>query len=172
MARIHYLDYDNADEKVRQAYDEQKKAAGGYVTNMKRTLLRSLPAYKALMQWYPLHDEVEKLIGKRGVSIFCHAISSENECLLCSLFFRKDLARQGISLENLEFTEQEKLLASFGRQIARSSTKITDDFFELLKQYFSEEQIVTLVGFAVLMVATNLVNNTLDIELDDNIKPE
>lgn len=171
MPRINYLDYENTTEEVKQAYDKQKKNAGGYVTNMKKTLLRSLPAYHALMEWYPLKDEVLKLVGERGVTIFCHAISSENDCLLCSMYFRKEFAEQGISLKDPQFTEKELLLEDFGRQIARNSDKITDEFFDKLKVFFSEEEIVTLVGFAVIMVATNLVNNTLQIEIDDSIKP-
>lgn len=56
MPRIEYLNYDIASPEVQQAYDKQKAGAGGYVTNMKKILLRSLPAYHALMEWYPLRD--------------------------------------------------------------------------------------------------------------------
>ena len=170
MPRIEYLNYDIASPEVQQAYDKQKAGAGGYVTNMKKTLLRSLPAYYALMEWYPLRDEVQKFIGDRGVAIFCHAISTEDECLLCSTYFRRDFAELGISLKDPQFTEQEELLESFGRQLARNSVQISDVFFDRLKTFFSEEEIVALVGFGVIMVATNLVNNTLKIEIDDNIK--
>lgn len=171
MPRIDYLDYDNASKETKDAYDKQLKSSGGYVTNMKRTLLRSLPTYNALMEWFPLHDEISKFLEKRSVTIFCHSISTENECLLCSLYFRKELKELGISPDKFELTEKEELLASFGRQIAKNSKQISDNLFVQLKQYFSEEQIVALVGFAVIMIATNLVNNTLDIEIDENIKP-
>ena len=171
MPRIEYLNYEEASDEVKKAYDKQKASAGGYVTNMKKTLLRSLPAFHALMEWYPLRDEVQKIVGDRGITIFCYAISSENDCLLCSLYFRKEFADQGISLESPEFTEKELLLESFGRQIARKSDEITDKFFDQLKKHFSESEIVSLIGFAVIMVATNLVNNTLKTEVDDNIKP-
>jgi len=40
MPRIEYLNYDSASAEVQQAYDKQKAGAGGYVTNMKKTLLR------------------------------------------------------------------------------------------------------------------------------------
>ena len=172
MPRINYVDYENADQLTKQAFDDQKKSYGGYVTNMKRTLLRSLPAYKALMEWFPLHTEISKFLDKTSVVIFCHSISSENECILCSLYFRKELKELGIDPNKFKLTAKEELLASFGRQIAKNSKQISDDFIAQLKQYFTEEQIVALVGFAVIMVATNLVNNTFDIEIDDNIKPE
>jgi len=170
MPRIEYLNYDTTSIEVQLAYDKQKASAGGYVTNMKKTLLRSLPAYHALMEWYPLRDEVQTFIGDRGVAIFCHAISTEDECLLCSTYFRRDFAELGISLKDPQFTEKEELLESFGRQLARNSIQISDVFFDKLKSFFSEEEIVALVGFGVIMVATNLVNNALKIEIDDNIK--
>lgn len=172
MSRIDYVNYEKSDQQVKKAYDDQKIKAGGYVTNMKRTLLRSLPAYNALMEWFPLHEEISKFLDERSVAIFCHSISSENECILCSLYFRKELKKLGIDPAKFELSDKEELLATFGRQIARDSKKISNEFFDKLKLYFNEEQIVALVGFAVIMVATNLVNNTLDIEIDDNIKPE
>ena len=170
MPRIDYLNYQAAVTDVQQAYDKQKAGSGGYVTNMKKTLLRSLPAYHALMEWYPLRDKVQKFIGDRGVAIFCHAISTEDECLLCSTYFRRDFAELGISLKDPQFTEKEELLESFGRQLARNSVQISDVFFNRLKAFFSEEEIVALAGFGVIMVATNLVNNALKIEIDENIK--
>lgn len=171
MPRISYFDYDSAPEEIQKAYDTQKEAAGGYVTNMKQTLLHSLPAYTALMQWGPLRDEVAKFIGPRGVTIFCHAISDENNCLLCSLYFRKEFADLGVTAENIEFSDKEKLLEEFGRQIARNPKDISDDFFKQLKKHFTEVEIVNLTAFATIMIATNVLNNALQIEIDENIKP-
>ena len=169
MARLNYVNYDKVDDVIKAAYDEQKKAAGGYVTNMKKTLLHSLPAYHALMEWHPLREEVVKFIGNRGVSVFCHSISSGNECLLCSLYFVKELKEQGISLDNFKLSEQEELLSEFGRQITSNPNKISDDFFENLKRYFTDRQIVNLVAFAAIMSATNLVNSILQVEVDESL---
>src|SRR5688572_31623686 len=67
-------------------------ATGGRMTNMKWTLAHSPAALEALLQWYPLHDEVAPLLGERRTQIFCHAISAQNDCLICSTFFRRLLA--------------------------------------------------------------------------------
>lgn len=167
--RVGYFDYEKADENAKKAYDEQKKASGGYVTNMKRTLLQSLPAYNALMTWFPLRDEVLKLVGERGVAIFCHAISTEGDCLLCSLYFRKEFKGLGIDLKTVEFTDKEKVIEAYGRQIVRDANGVTDELFEKVQSYFSEKEIITLTTFATIMIATNLYNKALKINLDDNL---
>ena len=38
--------------------------------------------------------------------------------------------------------------------------------FSELKKFFTDEQIVTLTAFAGLMIATNLINNVLKVDLD------
>jgi alkylhydroperoxidase family enzyme len=167
--RIEYFDYQAADDQTKKAYDDRSKADGGYVTNMKKTLLRSLPAFKALMEWYPLHDELKKFLDGRSITVFCHAISTENECLICSTFFRRNFAALGVDLATLEFTEIEQLLEIFGRSLVKNPNGIDDEFFGKLKKFFSDEQLVLLTAFGGLMIATNVFNNTLNVDLDENL---
>ena len=62
MAYISMMDYDNAPEEARAAHDAHAKI--GRITNMKRTLLNSVPAFHALMEWYTLRDEaVARKVG-------------------------------------------------------------------------------------------------------------
>ena len=71
MPRVSMLEYEGAPPDVRAAFDEQV-AKNGRITNMKRTLLHSLPAYRAYMEWYTLRDEIQPFIGERGVVVFSH----------------------------------------------------------------------------------------------------
>jgi hypothetical protein len=168
--RIQYVDYNSASAEVKTAYENQVAHSGGYVTNMKKTLLRNLVSYEALMQWFPLRDEAEKFIGKRGVAVFCHALSEQNDCLLCSVYFRRELKELGFDIDNLSFSDEELLLERFGRALAKDANEIGDELFGELKSVFSEEQIVVLTSFAALMIATNLINKALNIELDDGLQ--
>jgi hypothetical protein len=52
-------------------------------------------ALEALLQWYPLYDQVVPLLGERRALVFCHAISIQNDCLICSTFFRRLFADGG-----------------------------------------------------------------------------
>ena len=74
---------------------------------MKLTLLHSVPAYHALMEWVPLEKTLEAFLGERAVNFFCYAISEENDCLLCSAFFRKILKELDIDFETFAFTSSE-----------------------------------------------------------------
>src|SRR4051794_18550347 len=94
MPRIVPVERDDATEEVRSAFDAGL-SRWGRMTNMKRTLLHSLPAYAALMQWYPLFDAVKMFAGERLAIIFAHAISSESGCLICTTFMRRILIDWG-----------------------------------------------------------------------------
>lgn len=169
MARIKPVEYSEASPAVQQAHDDHI-ANHGRMTNMKRTLLNSLPAFKALMEWYPLRDSVRSFLDDRSINYFCHAISTQNNCLICSTFFRKILVDGGLNPDNPVFSEKEQLLVDFGRCCSTDPFKIDDTMFSQLKKYFTDEQIVLLTSFAGLMIATNLINNALQVDLDDYLE--
>ena len=64
-------------------------------------------------------------------------------------------------------TEKEKALIEFGRQCVKDPNGAGDALFEKLKSFFIDSQIVLLTAFAGLMIATNLVNNALKIDIDE-----
>jgi hypothetical protein len=169
MSRIPLIEYETATAEAKREFDFQTEK-NGRITNMKRTLLHSLPAYKAYMEWYTLRDEIEPFIGKRGVIIFSHAISSQNDCLICSTFFRRFLIENGENPEDLLLDEQEQVLVAYGRQLVTNSNEVSDQLFARLKNFFTDQQIVLLTAFAGLMIATNLFNNALKVTLDDYLQ--
>jgi hypothetical protein len=169
MARIPIIEYENACEPARARFDDQV-AHNGRMTNMKKTLLNSLPAFDAMMQWYPLRDEARKFLTEREINIFCHAISTQNDCVICSLFFRKIMVDSGGSGYS-ELSKREKALLDFGKQCAANPHAVSDEMFAALKEHFNDEQIVLLTAFAALMIATNLINTVLKVDLDTYLEP-
>jgi len=168
MSQISQFDYDTAPPEARAAFDAEAKLRGS-VTNMKRTLLHSVPALKAYLEWYSLRDAIRPIIGDRGVVIFAHAISTENDCLLCSTFFRKALADLGLSPDGFTPTKDEEQLIAFGRAIASRPTAIEPVLWTRLKARYTEPEIVNLVAFAGLMIATNTFNSVIDVAVDDHL---
>jgi len=164
MPFIPMIDYDTASKEVREAHDRHAKI--GRITNMKRTLLNSVPAFNALMEWYTLRDEAAKFLSPLDINFFCYAISVQNDCLICSTFFRKILKDEQINFESFAFNPLEQTLVDFGRGMVTNPREIGDDMFEKLKQHFNDEQIVLLTAFGAIMIATNLINTTLKIPLD------
>lgn len=169
MPRIKPIEYSDASNSAKEQFDQQIKK-NGRITNMKKTLLHSLPAFHALMEWYPLRDSVHEFIGDKGVNYFCHAISSQNNCLICSTFFRKILKDAGEDPDNPVLSEKEQLLVDFGQRCVTDATKIDDLLFSKLRKFFNDEQIVLLTAFAGLMIATNLINNALQVDLDEYLE--
>jgi len=163
-------EYETAGEEVRREYDDQI-ARHGRITNMKRTLLHSVPAFRAYMEWYTLRDLIVPFIGERALSLFSYAISNGNNCLICSLFFRKILVDSGEDPDNPRLNDVERLLMELGRQIAVDPHAITDDVYDGLKLKFTEEQIVLLIAFAGIMYATNLFNTIAKVPLDEVLYP-
>jgi len=169
VALVSQVDYDSASEEVRREIDDQIRKHGR-VTNMKRTLLQSVPAFKAYMEWYTLAAEIEAFIGKRGLYIFSHAISTENQCLICSTFFRKILKDAGEDPSALVLSDREQLLSDYGRQLVSDPKNIPNELYERLQAAFNEKELLLLTAFAGLMIATNLINTALKVGLDDYLQ--
>jgi alkylhydroperoxidase family enzyme len=170
MSRIAPLDLDAAPPDARAAADAHVRTHAR-MTNMKRTLLQSLPAFKALMEWYPLRDTVQPFLGERLTTLFAHAISAETDCLICSTFFRRMLIQTGENPERLKLDDRETAVLEFGRALAVSPFTVPDQVYRRLEPYFTSAQIVSLTAFGAMMVATNVVNNALDIDLDEYLQP-
>jgi hypothetical protein len=165
MSRITPITPEQATGEMRRALDDGM-ARWGRMTNMKRTLLHSLPSYHALMQWYPVFDAVKAFLGERLAIIFAHAISSESDCLICTTFMRRILIEWGDDPNELRLDDKGDVLVAFGRAVAQAGSRVPKDLYEQLEKFFNAEQIVALTAFASLMVATNMINNVLEVDLD------
>ncbi|MBR0597492.1 carboxymuconolactone decarboxylase family protein [Sinanaerobacter chloroacetimidivorans] len=170
MAYISQVNYEDASQEVKEHFEDQIER-NGRITNMKKTLLHSVPAYKALMEWYTLRDVVKPFLGERGVNFFCYAISTENDCLICSTFFAQILDDLKIDFYSFAFTEKESAVIEYGRALVSNPHRISEELFSKLKKFFNEEEIVALTAFGSIMIATNLINTALKVELDEELVP-
>ncbi len=141
-------------------------ATGGRMTNMKWTLAHSPVALDALLQWYPLHDEIAPLLGERRTWLFCHSISTASDCLICSTFFRRLLIDAGENPDALELDDFDELIVDLGRRLAKDPHSVDDALHAQLKTRFTDAQIVTLIAFGAIMLATNVFNDALRVDLD------
>lgn len=146
---------------------DRQLAAHGRVTNMKRTLSRSPAALHALMTWYPLRDEVASFLGDRATTLFAYAVSTQTDCLICSTFFRRIIIDAGESPDQLQLDDRTNAVIEYGRAIAKDSNAVPDEVFDRVRALLNENQVVALTAFAAMMIATNIFNNALEIELDE-----
>jgi alkylhydroperoxidase family enzyme len=169
MARIAPLEYADADSAMQAEYDLQI-ARNGRVTNLKRTLAHSPVAFRALMEWYALRDEVQPFLGDRLTTLFAHAISSQTDCLICSTFFRRILIEAGDNPDRLDLDEREQAVVDYGRQLVQDPNRVTDELYGRLARHFQPRQIVALTAFGAMMIATNVFNNALRVDLDEYLQ--
>ena len=167
MARIEPLTTKEISPTVKAAFEHHVQEYGGRITNMKATLGRSLIAFEAYMQWYPLYTEVEKILGKRMASLYAHSISCAADCPLCSTFFRKIIIDSGETPEKLELSESEKDILNFGSGITKHKGNIADHLYNKIAVNYNESEMVILVAFAGIMIATNVFNNVIETEIDE-----
>ncbi len=170
MSRIARIDPNDAEPEARAELDKQL-AAHGRVTNMKRTLAHSSTALHALMTWYPLRDRVAAFLGERATTLFAHAISARTDCLICSTFFRRILVESGEDPDALALDDREQVVVDYGVQLARDANGVSDDLYERLAAFLKPAEIVDLTAFGALMIATNVVNNALRVDLDEYLEP-
>jgi alkylhydroperoxidase family enzyme len=170
VARIEPIELAEAPSGSREELNRQL-AAHGRVTNMKRTLAHAPVALDALMTWYPLRDAVASFLGNRATTLFAHAVSAQSDCLICSTFFRRLLTESGENADELTLDERERAVVDFGRQLVRDANSVSDELYSRLAAFLQPDQVVALTAFGGLMIATNIFNNALRVDLDEYLWP-
>lgn len=172
MPRISPLPPNSAPPDVQAAFDAHlNDYPGSRITNMKATLGRSLLAFQVYMQWYPLYEETKKILGNRLAYLFAHAISEGSNCPLCTTFFRRIIIDNGEQPEALVLTDQEQAVLDFGSTLSRNKGEIPDELYAPLADQYTTTQLVVLIAFAGQMIATNVFNNALEVDIDEYLYP-
>lgn len=167
MARISPAADSELQPSVQAAFKRHIKEYHARITNMKATLGHSLLAFEVYMQWYPLYEQVEKILGKRLAYLFAYSISKASDCPLCSTFFRKIMIDAGEKPEDLVLTSSQKDIIDFGSSVARYQGNIRDHVYNSIAENFSKTDMVVLIAFAGQMIATNVFNNVIETDIDE-----
>jgi alkylhydroperoxidase family enzyme len=171
MPRILPLPEEQTVTEVLAVYRQHKTIYNARITNMKATLGHSYNAFQAYMQWYPLYEDVKRILGTRLSPLFAWSISEAADCPLCSTYFRKIIIESGESPDNLVLSEEEQHVLSFGAAIALNKGFISDEIFTTIRNKYSDKEIVVLTAFAGIMIATNIFNNVMKTEIDEYLFP-
>ena len=167
MARINPINQNEISPSVQSAFERHIKEYNARITNMKATLGHSLLAFEVYMQWYPLYEQVEIILGKRLAYLYAYSISKASDCPLCSTFFRKIIIDAGEKPENLVLAPSQKEIIDFGNSIAKYQGNINDHLYNSIAQKYSKSDMVILIAFAGQMIATNVFNNVIETDIDE-----
>lgn len=165
MPIVEKIDLEYASDEVKEAVE--KHLADGYrITNEKLTLLHNVTCFEALeVQSYAVDRQLQRLVGKRAADFFEYAISQENDCIVCSTYFKKLLESYGITdIASFDFTDTEKLLIEYAKAITADVKNIPDALFVRMKERFTPEEIVVITTMGVFMIANNYFNDILRVE--------
>ena len=164
MPIIDLVDIETASDDVKEAV--RKHLEKGYtITNEKRTLLHNVPAFEALeVKSYEMSKELQKFITPRAANLFEYAISVENDCLVCTTFYKKYMESIGFDINNPDYTEEEELVIEYARAIVRDRKNIPAELFERLKAHLGQEGLVVLTTMAMFMIANNYFNDVLQVQ--------
>jgi alkylhydroperoxidase family enzyme len=171
MPRIHPLTPEQITEDIRAAFEHHKAEYNARITNMKSTMGKALPVFKVYMEWYDLYREVIKITGERMAYLFAHAVSQGSNCPLCTTFFRKIIIEHGEKPEELVLSADEQTLLDFGSAMANNKGEVPDELYRLIAATYTEAEIIILIGFAGQMIATNIFNNALEVQIDEYLGP-
>lgn len=171
MPRILPLKTEEISPSIQEAFEKHKQEFGACITNMKATMGKALPVFNVYMKWYDLYEEVKTITGERNAYLFAHSVSEGSNCPLCTTFFRKIIIEHGEKPEELVLTDDEQTLLDFGSAIANNKGEVDSALYYRMEQMYSEPQVITLVGFAGQMIATNIFNNVLEVQIDDYLAP-
>lgn len=164
MSVISLVDIDNASEEVKEAVKKHLED-GHTITNEKRTLLHNVPSFWALEgKSYEMSAELKKFITPRAAALFEYAISVENDCLVCTTYYRKYYESLGIDIDHVEYTPEEELVIEYARAIVKDRKNVPNDLFTRLKVHLSEEGLIVLTTMGMFMIANNYFNDILHVQ--------
>ena len=169
MTRIKPLDLTEISPSIKTAMDNHSNLYGEPVSAMQATLAHSLKTYNAYMQWYPLFESVEVILGKRMANLFAYAISKESECTYCMIVFRKKIIDEGEDPDQILFTPEERIVLDFGSAITKCRGNIANHIYNSVANRYTREEQVTLIAFAGQMIAANIFNNVVETGLDNHL---
>ncbi len=164
MSIISLVDVDNASDDVKEAV-ARHLADGHTITNEKRTLLHNVLSFWALEgKSYEMSAELKKFISPRAANLFEYAISVENDCLVCTTYYKKYMESIGFDINNPDYTPEEELVIEYARAIVKDRKNISQDLFARLKRHLGEEGLVVLTTMGMFMVANNYFNDILQVK--------
>ena len=163
MDIVSLIDIDNASQEVKDAINRHV-ADGHSITNEKRTLLHNIPSFWALEgKSYELSAELKKFISPRAANLFEYAISVENDCLVCTTYYKKYMESIGVDINNVDYTEEEELVIEYAQAIVRDRKNIPLELFDRIKARIGEEGLVVLTTMGMFMIANNYFNDILHV---------
>ena len=169
MARLPYVEMNDAPAEVREIYETALRGKPGSV----QKLLAHRP--EVLRTFLAFYGTVGRTLDRRIYEMVYIRISAINQCHYCLQHHLASSKRVGLTQadwlalkngDNSSFSPKEQAALKFAEKLTRESHNIRDADVEALKAYFPPEQIVDLDVLVGLANLTNRLTDPLGADLE------
>ena len=174
MARVRDIDVDELSSELKQEYEQFAANYGPFINQLKVYAHR--PAASRHIMGLLLEFSNDVLLPKRHLELALLVVSRMNECQSCIKYHTPELISEGFSQETVEnilrpdcpgLDELDRLVRDYSILVTESANRIPDAFFDRLRKYFSDSQIVELTLRIAMCGFFNRFNAALQIEEED-----
>ena len=169
MARIRYIEKEDADGEVREIYEKRLKGKPG---NSQKALAHNP---RLLQKFLSFFSSVGRVVDRRIYELVYIRVSMINGANYCMQHHVAASRKIGLAekdwqaLRNLDtssFTEKERVALAFAEKLTRSPADVGDKDFTALREHFSEDEIVDLDMTVALANLTNRFTGPFGLELE------
>jgi len=169
MARVSYIELDNAPPEVREIFETTLK---GNVGSFHQLLAHRPEVLKTML---PFYGSIGKALGRRLYELVYIRVSMINGCRYCMQHHLASSKRAGVTPEEWTklkagdyagFGPKEQAGLKFAEKLTRAPQSITDTDIAGLKQHFSDAEIVDLDLLIGLANLTNRFTDPLGAEFE------
>lgn len=169
MARVPYIELDNAPPEVREVFETTLKGNPG---SFHKLLAHRPDVLKTML---PFYGSIGKALGRRLYELVYIRVSMINGCRYCMQHHLAASKRVGVTPEEWAklkasdysgFNDKEQAALKFAEKLTRAPQSIDDNDIAALKQHFSEAEIVDLDLLIALANLTNRFTDPLGAELE------
>src|SRR3989338_11543188 len=174
MVRIGPLKKEEAQGETKAIFEAMERQFG-MIPNLFATIARYPKALKPLLDLYQAISKDSTI--EPGLQELANLeVSRINRCNYCLVHHTQMAKMSGVSEEQLyvlkigevadAFSDKEKTVIEYARQVTKDAENVSDDLFKHLKSYFSDSEIVNLTLIIGLMNIFNRFNGALGVELE------
>lgn len=174
MTRIKPLQIEETKGRTKEILEGLKRQFG-MIPNLFATIAHYPGALKPILDLYQAISK-ESSIDLNLQELANLEVSRINRCHYCLAHHAQMAKMSGINEEQLKswdagkldgvFSEKEKTVIEYARQVTGDAESVPDDLFKRLKSYFSDSEIVNLTLIIGLMNVFNRFNGALKVELE------
>jgi len=175
MARVSYIEPQDASPEVKEIYDKVLKGKPG---NIQKALAHQP---KLLAAFLPFYSSIGRSLDKRLYEMIYIRVAYLNNCQYCLKHHLASSKRAGLTSEDWRalknpqqsnFSAKEKSALRYAEKITRGPTSQAAAEADALKQHFSDLEIVDLVAEVALVNFTNRVTDGLGLEVEPEFATE